>query len=419
MRQPRGALMLVLHAHLPFVRHPDDEDHLEEEWLREAVLECYLPLLELLERLHADHVPVRLTLSLTPTLVAMLEDPLLRARIGRRLDRQRTLAAREVRRTATTDGGQNAVARFYAERLDRLAAPVERPLPGCPRPGIRRAARPRAGRADRLGCDARVPPAPPAVPRGGARAGGGGRLRARPRLRAEALRLLAARVRLLPGPRAGPRRRGAPLHLPRCARARRRRAAAAPVGARSGVHRGGRGGLRPRSGGLRAGVERRRRLPGRPGVPRLLPGHRLGSAGGRARPGARAGQAPPRHRLQVPPHHGPARGEGRLGPGACLRPGPRARAALRPPRPGAHPGAGGPDGARRAGGRSVRRRALRALVVRGAGVPRGALPRGGRCRARGGDAGGRSPRPGPRPRWSRRWRAAGESTGMPRCGSTR
>jgi 1,4-alpha-glucan branching enzyme len=120
MRQPRGALMLVLHAHLPFVRHPDDEDHLEEEWLREAVLECYLPLLELLERLHADGVPVRLTLSLTPTLVAMLEDPLLRARIGRRLDRQRMLAAREVRRTAA-DGGANAVSRFYAERLDRLA----------------------------------------------------------------------------------------------------------------------------------------------------------------------------------------------------------------------------------------------------------------------------------------------------------
>ena len=70
----------MLHAHLPYVRHPDDEDHLEEEWLREAVLECYLPLLDLLERLGDDRVPVRLTLSLTPTLVAMLEDPLLRAR---------------------------------------------------------------------------------------------------------------------------------------------------------------------------------------------------------------------------------------------------------------------------------------------------------------------------------------------------
>jgi 1,4-alpha-glucan branching enzyme len=121
MREPRGALMLVLHAHLPFVRHPDDEDHLEEEWLREAVLECYLPLLELLERLADDRVPVRLTLSLTPTLVAMLEDPLLRARIGQRIDRQRLLAAREERRTAG-HAALNAVARFYAGRVDRLAA---------------------------------------------------------------------------------------------------------------------------------------------------------------------------------------------------------------------------------------------------------------------------------------------------------
>jgi 1,4-alpha-glucan branching enzyme len=121
MRPPRGALLLVLHAHLPYVRHPEDEDHLEEEWLREAVLECYLPLLELLERLANDGVPVRLTLSLTPTLVAMLEDPLLRSRIGRRIERQRALADREVRRTAGQPGLQR-LARFYQARLDRLAS---------------------------------------------------------------------------------------------------------------------------------------------------------------------------------------------------------------------------------------------------------------------------------------------------------
>ena len=120
MRRPRGALLLVLHAHLPYVRHPDDEDHLEEEWLREAVVECYLPLLDLLERLAEDRVPVRLTLSLTPTLVAMLEDPLLRARIGRRIERQQALAEREVRRTRV-DPSLHAVARFYQERLARLA----------------------------------------------------------------------------------------------------------------------------------------------------------------------------------------------------------------------------------------------------------------------------------------------------------
>jgi 1,4-alpha-glucan branching enzyme len=121
VRRPRGALVLVLHAHLPYVRHPEDEDHLEEGWLGEAVLEAYLPLLELLERLADDRVPVRLTLSLTPTLVAMLEDPLLRARIDRRLARRQALAEREVRRTAR-DPELHRVALFYREGLERLGA---------------------------------------------------------------------------------------------------------------------------------------------------------------------------------------------------------------------------------------------------------------------------------------------------------
>ncbi len=125
MPSPRGALLLVLHAHLPYVRHPEDEDHLEEGWLREAVVECYLPLLDLLERLANDHVPVRLTVSLTPTLVAMLEDPLLQARLGRGLQAQRELAEREVRRTSR-DVQAAVVARFYREHLGRMHALWER-----------------------------------------------------------------------------------------------------------------------------------------------------------------------------------------------------------------------------------------------------------------------------------------------------
>jgi len=85
------------------------------------VLECYLPLLDLLERLGDEGVPVRLTLSLTPTLVAMLEDPLLRERIDRRIERQRALAEREVRRTARHPE-LASIARFYQARLDRLAS---------------------------------------------------------------------------------------------------------------------------------------------------------------------------------------------------------------------------------------------------------------------------------------------------------
>ena len=46
----QGYLSLVLHAHLPFVRHPEHEAFLEESWLFEAITEAYIPLLQVLER---------------------------------------------------------------------------------------------------------------------------------------------------------------------------------------------------------------------------------------------------------------------------------------------------------------------------------------------------------------------------------
>jgi 1,4-alpha-glucan branching enzyme len=76
---PSAALALVLHAHLPWVRH-DDHDALEERWLFEAITECYLPLLAVCDGLARDGVPGSLALSLSPTLLTMLRDAALRAR---------------------------------------------------------------------------------------------------------------------------------------------------------------------------------------------------------------------------------------------------------------------------------------------------------------------------------------------------
>jgi 1,4-alpha-glucan branching enzyme len=49
-----GYLSLVLHAHLPFVRHPEHEHFLEESWFYEAITETYLPLLRMLEGWERD-----------------------------------------------------------------------------------------------------------------------------------------------------------------------------------------------------------------------------------------------------------------------------------------------------------------------------------------------------------------------------
>src|SRR5207302_10937554 len=93
-----GYLALILHAHLPFVRHPEHEHFLEEEWFFEAITESYIPLLRMMRRLVDDAVPFKLTMSLTPTLCAMLQDELLRERYVQQLDLLIDLAAREQKR---------------------------------------------------------------------------------------------------------------------------------------------------------------------------------------------------------------------------------------------------------------------------------------------------------------------------------
>src|SRR6266404_4666898 len=93
-----GFLALILHAHLPFVRHPEHENFLEEDWFFEAVTETYIPLLRMMQRLLDDSVPFKLTMSLTPTLCAMLQDKLLRERYVQHLDNLIDLSAREQNR---------------------------------------------------------------------------------------------------------------------------------------------------------------------------------------------------------------------------------------------------------------------------------------------------------------------------------
>src|SRR5262245_29143947 len=110
-----GYLALVLHAHLPFVRHPEHKRHLEERWFYEALLECYLPLLDVFDRLAEERVPFALTMSITPPLAAMMKDELLRARFELHLEKLEALAEHEERRLAR-DGADRRfgpIAAFY------------------------------------------------------------------------------------------------------------------------------------------------------------------------------------------------------------------------------------------------------------------------------------------------------------------
>ncbi|MGR9087433.1 MAG: glycoside hydrolase family 57 protein [Gammaproteobacteria bacterium] len=95
----KGYLSIILHAHLPFVHHPEHDSFFEENWLFEAITECYIPLLGVLERLQRDRVAYRLTLSLSPTLISMLGDELLQKRYVRHLHRLIELSEKEIVRT--------------------------------------------------------------------------------------------------------------------------------------------------------------------------------------------------------------------------------------------------------------------------------------------------------------------------------
>jgi 1,4-alpha-glucan branching enzyme len=112
----RTGLVLLLHAHLPFVRRPDHEQFHEETWLHEAVFECYLPLLALMEGWERDRLEWRLALNLSPTLLAMLDDPLLRARCRAHLTKVAALASAERIRTQAVPELRE-LARFHEEEM--------------------------------------------------------------------------------------------------------------------------------------------------------------------------------------------------------------------------------------------------------------------------------------------------------------
>jgi 1,4-alpha-glucan branching enzyme len=101
------ALALVLHGHLPWCKGEPEA----ERWLAEAVAGCYLPLLEVLRGLDSDGVRAPLALSLSPPLVAMLDDPGLRG-----------LARAQLEALAHATGPAGEAERFHRARAGRLLA---------------------------------------------------------------------------------------------------------------------------------------------------------------------------------------------------------------------------------------------------------------------------------------------------------
>lgn len=115
----KGYWMLVLHSHLPFVKHPEYEFFLEEHWLFEAITESYIPLLMRLKRLKEEGVNFRLTTSITPPLADMLSDSYFSTKYLRYLEKMIELTEKEIVRTRYSDRF-GKLATFYNETLNQI-----------------------------------------------------------------------------------------------------------------------------------------------------------------------------------------------------------------------------------------------------------------------------------------------------------
>ena len=115
----KGYVAMVLHSHMPYVRHPEKEDSLEERWFFEGISECYIPLIQVYEKLVEENINFMITMSITPPLMSMLLDSYLNERYKTYLKKSIELSEKEIIRTKY-DKNLNRVAYFYNERLNSL-----------------------------------------------------------------------------------------------------------------------------------------------------------------------------------------------------------------------------------------------------------------------------------------------------------
>jgi 1,4-alpha-glucan branching enzyme len=111
--------VLMLHSHLPWVLNHGRWPH-GSDWLSEAALDTYLPLLETLRALDHEHVPSPVTIGFTPVLANQLASPVfvdeLEAFVAQRLEACEQ-AALDI---AATEPHLLPLVRYWRDRFVRL-----------------------------------------------------------------------------------------------------------------------------------------------------------------------------------------------------------------------------------------------------------------------------------------------------------
>jgi 1,4-alpha-glucan branching enzyme len=110
-----GSFVLLLHGHLPWVLHHGRWPH-GEEWLFEIASECWLPLLDVLDRLTKDGIRPAWTLGLTPILLEQLDHPRFRSGFLAWLREREARAKADAKIPALKPLAEAHRARFAAQR---------------------------------------------------------------------------------------------------------------------------------------------------------------------------------------------------------------------------------------------------------------------------------------------------------------
>ena len=112
--------VLALHSHLPYVLHHGRWPH-GSDWLCEAALDSYLPLLEKLRELAAQGTPAPVTIGFTPVLANQLANPEFVKELETFFDQRQAMCAEAPAALAAAgDSGLAPLVEFWKSHLRRL-----------------------------------------------------------------------------------------------------------------------------------------------------------------------------------------------------------------------------------------------------------------------------------------------------------
>lgn len=130
MTLERGGITFVLHTHLPYCRLAGRWPH-GEEWLHEAMLECYLPLLQAFRGLAREFdSSLGITINITPILAEQIRDPLINRHFRTYLAERIERAEGDVARFAGLPGPRSHAAVFHRDRYQKTQAFYEDEIGG-------------------------------------------------------------------------------------------------------------------------------------------------------------------------------------------------------------------------------------------------------------------------------------------------